>query len=56
LPTVAMVTPLPFPMASENVLFQNVRGLHSVAHRNAVCELVTAEQLSLVGLQETKLM
>jgi exonuclease III len=42
-------------MVSENMLFWNVRGLHLVAHRNAVHDLVTAERLSLVSLQETKL-
>jgi hypothetical protein len=42
-------------MASENVLLWNVRGLHSVAHRNAVRDLVVSESLSLACLQETKL-
>jgi exonuclease III len=42
-------------MTSKNVLFWNVRGLHSVAHHNAVHKLVQVERLSLVGLQETKL-
>jgi exonuclease III len=42
-------------MTSENVLFWNVRGLHSFTHWNVVHELVAVERLSLVGLQETKL-
>jgi hypothetical protein len=42
-------------MVLENVLFWNVRRLHSVTHCDAVRELVTAERLSLASLQETKL-
>jgi hypothetical protein len=40
---------------AENVLVWNVRGLNARAHHNAVCELVGAEHVSLVCLQETKL-
>jgi exonuclease III len=42
-------------MAVENLLVWNVRGLNSVVHRNAVWDLVAAEWISLVCLQETKL-
>lgn len=42
-------------MQSENVLIWNVRGLNDAAHRDAVRHLVTAERISLVCLQETKL-
>jgi hypothetical protein len=42
-------------MEAENILVWNVRGLHAGAHRNAVRDLVSAERLSVVCLQETKL-
>jgi exonuclease III len=40
---------------AENILFWNVRGLNAHGHRNTVHELVAAEPISLVCLQETKL-
>lgn len=42
-------------MDCENILIWNVRGLNARAHRDAVRELVNAERLSMVCLQETKL-
>jgi exonuclease III len=37
------------------MLVWNVRCLNSVAHRNAVQDLITSERISLVCLQKTKL-
>jgi exonuclease III len=37
-------------MGSENILCWNVRGLHAVAHRNAVRELVRAKNVSFICL------
>jgi exonuclease III len=42
-------------MAIENLLVWNVWGLNSVAHRNAVHDLISSESVSLVCLQETKM-
>jgi hypothetical protein len=44
-----------FPMGLENVLVWNVRGLHVGAHWHALRDLVAAERISLVCIQETKL-
>jgi exonuclease III len=41
-------------MSSERLLIWNVRGLNARSHQDMVRELVTAERLSLVCLQETK--
>jgi exonuclease III len=43
------------PMASNNILIWNVRGLNSGTHQDALCSLVDAERPSLVCIQETKL-
>jgi hypothetical protein len=42
-------------MGLENILVWNVRGLNASSHRNAMQELVFAEHLLLVCIQETKL-
>jgi exonuclease III len=42
-------------MGIANLLVWNVRGLNTIAHQNALCELVSAEHLLLVCIQETKL-
>jgi exonuclease III len=42
-------------MACENILVWNVRGLKARGHCDMVCQLVYAERISLVCLQETKL-
>jgi exonuclease III len=41
-------------MGSKNILVWNVHGLNANGLRNVVRELVNAEQLSIVCLQETK--
>lgn len=42
-------------MASDNILVWNVRGLNSRGHRNVVRTLVEAKRISLLCLQETKM-
>lgn len=42
-------------MTSENIMFWNVRGLNSRARRNSVREFVVHERVSLLCLQETKM-
>jgi hypothetical protein len=42
-------------MAMDNMLVWNVWCLNSVAHRNAVQDLITSKRISLVCLQKTKL-
>jgi hypothetical protein len=42
-------------MGSDNILCWNVRGLHARAHHDAVRELVRAELISFVCLQETRM-
>jgi hypothetical protein len=44
-----------FKMGPKNVLVWNVWGLHAGRHRNALHDLVMAEWVSLVCIQETKL-
>jgi exonuclease III len=42
-------------MGITNLLVWNVRGLNTIAHQNALRELVSGEHLSLVCIQEMKL-
>lgn len=42
-------------MTSENILFWNVRGLNAHARRSSVREFVLQEKISLLCVQETKM-
>ena len=42
-------------MNASRILFWNVRGLNSVARRDAVCALIDAAKIDIICLQETKM-
>ena len=44
-----------FPMNPSQILIWNVRGLNSVARRNAVRVLVDSAKIDIICLQETKM-